>query len=373
MAQARSNGTGSLAHSRRAPLPPTPCLAVDRDVLDRNISRLANFAAGAGLTLRPHVKTHKCPQIAHRQLAAGAVGICVATIGEAEVFVDAGFTDVFIAYPIWVDSARARRLLALAERARIQIGADSHEGVEALARRLGASRGAVEVLVEIDSGHHRTGCAPGQAGEIAAAAQRAGLSVQGVFTFPGHGYRPGAADQAARDESLALRLAAASFDATGQRCDVRSGGSSPTATLSDNSALTEIRPGVYVFGDAQQLELGRCEYSDLALTALATVVSRRRNHIVLDAGSKILGADRPDWTTGFGRLADYLEARVIALSEHHATVEFPDSVALPELGSVLRVVPNHVCAAVNLVDELNVFADSECIDQWPVCARGANS
>jgi D-serine deaminase-like pyridoxal phosphate-dependent protein len=143
----------------------------------------------------------------------------------------------------------------------------------------------------------------------------------------------------------------------------------------------ETRPGVYVFHDAQQIELGTCGFAEVALTALATVVSRRVGQVVLDAGSKVLGADRPDWASGFGRLADHPEARITALSEHHATVGFPAGSPLPELGSTVRVVPNHVCAAVNLANELivvtggralDVVAGGGALDRWPVAARGAN-
>jgi len=134
-----------------------------------------------------------------------------------------------------------------------------------------------------------------------------------------------------------------------------------------------MRPGVYVFNDAQQWELGTCGPEAVALTVAATVVSRRPGRVVLDAGSKALGADRPAWTTGFGRLLDAPAARVVALSEHHATVTWPDGERLPDLGEVLRVVPNHVCAAVNLADELVVAAGGEQVDTWRVAARGANS
>jgi D-serine deaminase-like pyridoxal phosphate-dependent protein len=155
--------------------------------------------------------------------------------------------------------------------------------------------------------------------------------------------------------------------------DVLSGGSTPTALFTDAESVTEMRPGIYVFNDAQQLELGTCSLGDIALTVAATVVSRAGGRVVLDAGSKVLGADRPAWTTGYGRLADHPHARVSALSEHHATVTWSESCAPPELGEVLRVVPNHVCAAVNLADELVVMAGRTMVDRWPVAARGANN
>jgi D-serine deaminase-like pyridoxal phosphate-dependent protein len=342
---------------------PTPYDRVDLEVLDRNIARMATLASGLGVGLRPHAKTHKCLPIARRQLDAGAVGLTVATVAEAEVFTAGGCTDVFIAYPLWIDSARGARLRALTERASMRVGVDSALGAEQVARHAGP---AVEVLVEVDSGHHRSGVAPSSVLEVAAAAERAGLTVRGVFTFPGHGYDPIRRADAAREEAAALR--AHGFDA-----EVVSGGSTPTAALTDGTAVNEIRPGVYVFNDAQQLELGAYDAADVALTVVATVVSRTDGRMILDAGSKVLGADRQPWATGFGRLPDIPDARVTALSEHHATVVLPPGTAVPALGSRVAVIPNHVCTAVNLADELVVTQAGSIVDTWRVAARGANT
>jgi D-serine deaminase-like pyridoxal phosphate-dependent protein len=349
----------------------TPCLVVDRDVLESNLAAMASHARDLGVALRPHAKTHKCVEIARRQLALGAVGLTVATVGEGEVFADAGFADLFIAYPLWADGVRGRRLRALAERVALRVGVDSTEGVEVLARVLAGTE--AEVVVEVDSGQHRTGVAPALAGEVAAAAQRCGLRVAGVFTFPGHGYDPDQREQAAAEETQALQEAAAALRGAGVGAGLRSGGSTPTAALLEPGTLNELRPGVYAFNDAQQVELGAAAWESVALTAAATVVSRHGRNIVLDAGSKVLGADRPAWTTGYGRLLDHPHARLIALSEHHATAAFPEDASLPELGSAVRVVPNHVCASVNLADVLVVTAAGAVVDQWLVAARGRNT
>ncbi|WP_244928169.1 alanine racemase [Nocardioides sp. W7] len=349
--------------------PRTPYLRVDVERLTANLARVANRATAAGVALRPHAKTHKSPEVARLQLDAGAVGLTVATIGEAEVFVDAGCPDVFVAFPLWVDSEAASRLRALAERAVVAIGVDSLTGAEQAARLLAGS--GVEALVEVDCGHHRSGVRASDAGPVALAAARAGLVVRGVFTFPGHSYAPDALTSAAADESAALAEAAASLRSAGLEVRLLSGGSTPSLDASDLGLLTELRPGVYAFGDAQQWELGVSDPADIALTCRTTVVSHAGGRLVLDAGSKALGADRAPYATGWGRLPAYDDARVVLLSEHHAVVDLAGA-TLPPLGSVVDLVPNHVCAAVNLHDTLWARR-SGSLEPWPIAARGRNS
>jgi D-serine deaminase-like pyridoxal phosphate-dependent protein len=354
---------------------PTPALVVDLDRVTANIRSMAGRAGERGLVLRPHAKTHKSPAIATMQVQAGAVGITVATIGEAEVFTSAGITDLFIAYPLWLDRERAIRLNTLAERATVRFGIDSAEAGAAAARALGGAVESLEVLVEIDSGQHRTGVSPRRAGELAAALERIGLRVAGAFTFPGHSYAPGSRTSAAHDEQTAMQQAAASMTAAGIPPRLLSGGSTPTAVFSDSAVLDEIRPGVYVFNDSQQWELGSCGTADIAAWVSATVVSRTGRRVVTDAGSKAMGADRAEWATGYGRLLDDPAARVVALSEHHATIEFADAAAAPEPGSAVRIVPNHICTTVNLADEYIVVSGTDghrVVDRWPVAARGRN-
>jgi D-serine deaminase-like pyridoxal phosphate-dependent protein len=347
---------------------PTPHLVVDADVLEANVASMAAFARDRGVALRPHAKTHKSPRVAELQLSAGATGLTVATVSEAEVFGEAGCTDLFVAYPLWVDAARGARLRSLTEGVSLVVGTDSVEGARALATHVpGAS-----VLIEVDSGHHRSGVLPNDAGALAEVALHAGLEVRGVFTFPGHSYSPGVGLDVAGQESTALRTAATSLSQHGIEPIVVSGGSTPSVAGADADVLTELRPGVYVFGDAQQWELGTTPPSAIALTCLATVVSHAGGRVVLDSGSKVLGADRPPWTTGWGRLLDHPDARIELLSEHHAVVDWAGG-PLPQLGSRLRVVPNHVCNAVNLADELVVVRGSAVEDVWPVSARGANT
>ncbi|WP_395695431.1 alanine racemase [Nocardioides sp.] len=346
---------------------PTPYLRVDTARLRANVARAAERAAAARVGLRPHAKTHKCVEVARLQLAAGAAGLTVATTGEAEVFAEHGVEDLFVAYPLWPDAGVARRLRNLAGRVDLAVGVDSVEGAHRLGSTLAGA--GLAVLVEVDSGQHRTGVPPADAGAVAAAAAEAGLAVRGVFTFPGHAYAPAAGATGAADEAAALATAVASFRDAGLEPDVVSGGSTPTleSSLAGPGVLTELRPGVYVFGDAQQWELGSTGPEDVALTCRSTVVSHTGGRVVLDAGSKVLGADRPPWASGWGRLPAYPAARVVQLAEHHAVVDLAGA-PLPPLGARVDVVPNHVCAAVNLADVL--WADDT--EPWPVAARGRN-
>lgn len=357
----------------------TPYLVIDEQLLESNLAAMADHARQLGVALRPHAKTHKSVEIARRQLAHGAVGLTVATVSEAEVFADAGLDDLFIAYPIWAEGPRASRLRALAGRVRLRVGIDSIEGARMLAQATagGEHPAPIAVAVEVDSGHHRTGVAPDQAGIVAAAADEYGLTVDGVFTFPGHSYAPEARATAAHDEAQALEIARESLLGLGLACPVVSGGSTPSADAAEGRArggvLTELRPGVYPFFDAQQWELGTAGPGRIALTAVATVVSARGARVVVDLGNKVLGADRAGYATGFGRLPAVPAARVVALSEHHATIEFESAEAAPAVGARVRVAPNHVCAAINLADELVVERAGAELAVWPVDARGANT
>lgn len=359
--------------------PTTPALVVDLDTLDRNIARMAEAASLAGLALRPHAKTHKCPQIAERQIAAGAVGLTVATIGEAEAFAAGGAVDLFIAYPLWLDDGKRERLAKLvAEVSRVRIGVES---IESARRIVGTGAG---VVIEIDSGHHRTGVRPADAGRLARAVSELGLDVEGVFTFPGHGASHAAdatpaevREQAALDQVTALAEAAASLREVGIEPLIVSGGSTPTATLAasgNGGRINELRPGVYVFNDAAQVVLGSCDIEDVALGAATTVVSvPAADRFVVDAGSKVLGADPNAWSQSYGLLPAYPGAKVIQLSEHHAVVQLPDGETAPRHGERVVLVPNHVCNAVNLGAELVIAQDGEYVDTWPVTARGTNT
>lgn len=345
---------------------PTPYLTIDVDILDANLRDMQQYCDERGVALRPHAKTHKMIEIADRQLEFGARGLTVATIGEAECFAEAGVTDIFIGYP--VVTATPERLRALASRCLLTIGVDSPEAIARL-----ADIGGLRALVEIESGLRRTGVEPAAAGELATRAAAAGLIVDGVFTFPGHSYVPGGAAHAATDEANALAEAAESLRAAGFRCEVVSGGSTPSARHSDAAVITETRPGVYALNDAQQVALATVTADQVAVAIRTTVISApTTDRFVLDAGAKTIAADRPAYVTGHGSLPEFPGAVIDRIWEHHAVVDATHASSRPRIGDVVELVPNHICTAINLADEVIVVQGGAEVDRWRVAARGRN-
>ena len=344
----------------------TPAAVVDVHRLERNLARMAVAADAAGVALRPHAKTHKSVHVGRLQLSNGAIGLTVATLAEAELFAAAGCPSVFIAYPLWAGSGdRGARLAALRDLTDLRVGVDSLEA----AARLAAAVPGLKVLVEVDSGQHRSGVGPDKVAALAAACLMLGLDVIGAFTHPGHAYTaPADVPRAARDERAALAAAGAALADVVDGDPVLSGGSSPTAAAGIGTPLTEVRPGTYVFGDRQQMHLSGLKEEDIALVVAARVVSvPRPGEAVLDAGSKALSSDRPSWLPGHGLILEAPEATIGVLSEEHAVVR--GLATRLAVGDLVRVIPNHVCTVVNLTSELLVVCDGQVTERWPVGAR----
>jgi D-serine deaminase-like pyridoxal phosphate-dependent protein len=350
----------------------TPAVVVDLTRVEANIERLQAELDARGIALRPHAKTHKSIAIGRMQLAAGARGLTLGTLGEAEVFVAAGIEDVFLAYPIWAEGGKAARLRALHDAApRFRIGADSVGGVERLAAAVrGASR-PLSVMIEVDPGNLRTGVAsPEVAVEVARAARAGGLIVQGVFSHGGHSYRPDAAAIAGADEVRALGAAAEALESAGFQVETISAGSTPTMLTAAAGRVNEMRAGTYVLGDRQQWWLGAIGAEGCSTAVAATVVSVFDDRLVLDAGAKSLTKDRADWIEGYGGIVGYPQLVIDRLSDYHGVVEVPRGADRPRLGAVVAVIPNHICPVIDLFDTfLAVDADGNA-EVWPVDARG---
>lgn len=353
---------------------PTPAVLVDLDVLERNLERMAEAARRHGARLRPHAKTHKVIEIARLQIGAGAVGLSLAKASEAEVFADAGFDDLFLAYPV-VGVGKAPRLLALSERARLAVGVDSREGAQALGEAFRAAGRRLDVMLKVDVGFGRVGVLPEQALPLALrVAETPGLRLRGLFTHAGQAYAAATPEEVAavgRHEGRTLAAVAAEVRAAGLSVEEVSVGSTPTARHAlAVPGVTECRPGNYVYHDASQVRLGTCTSEDCALTVLATVVSvPAPGRAVLDAGSKTLSSDplrpRPG---GYGLLLGR-RARIERLSEEHAVVALQEGESF-RVGERVRVLPNHACVVSNLHDRVLGVRGGRVEVAFPVAARG---
>lgn len=350
----------------------TPAPIVLIDVVQRNIERMQGFAAEHDLGVRPHVKTHKCVEIGRLQVDAGAVGITAGNVGEAEVFAAAGFDDIFLAYPIWPAGTKGERIRRLAETTRLRVGVDNVAAIEALAEAMGDEPGHLQVVVEVDCGARRSGAPPEVAGTLALTARKRGLVPVGVYTYPGHGGTSShARERAAQDQHSALVTAVRSFADAGVTAEVVSAGSTPTAEFSTSSLITEIRPGEYVFCDLDNLRLGACTDDRIALFVAATVVSDWiPDQVIVDVGTKALGREG-NQERGYGGIVGGVNAVLSRLNEYHGFVSVPPGSPIPSVGTVVPVVPNHVCPVVNSFEELVVTdADGAMLQRWPVAARG---
>jgi D-serine deaminase-like pyridoxal phosphate-dependent protein len=351
----------------------TPCLVIDLDRVEANITRLQAELDSAGVALRPHFKTHKLVPIARMQLEAGAAGITTGTLGEAEVLADAGIDDIFVAYPVWAAGPKGARLRSLHERVRLAVGIDSADGARALAAAARGTARPLDVLVELDAGIRRTGVAsPDEAVRVATAARATGLRVRGVFTHGGHSYAgPDAAATAAADEVRVLTEAADALADAGIDVETQSAGSTPTRIAAARPGVTEIRAGTYVLNDHQQVVLGSAAGGDVAAHVAATVVSRPApDRAVLDAGAKSLTKDRAEYLAGFGFVAAYPDAVLDRVFDYHGRLVATDGSPLPELGDVVMVAPNHVCPVVDLFDEAVIVRGGHVVDRWRVDGRG---
>ena len=339
----------------------TPAAVVDAERLENNLGRWQVHCNLHGLANRPHVKTHRCVEIAHRQLALGAVGITCQKLGEAETMADAGCSDILVAFNI-VGVSRLERLHRLLQRVALTVSVDDAAVLPGLAEAATDGSRELGVLVDCDTGLGRTGVHdPEAAADLAVAVDRHdGLRFDGFLTYPA----PAAARTflaAAVDSARRRGLEPAIVSAGGTASMWESGTLRPT--------VTEYRAGVYAFNDRSTIAAGAAALDDVALTVHATVVSRpTQDRAILDAGSKALTSDLgPD--AGFGLMLEAPNSVIVKLNEEHAYVALAREDRL-ELGQRVRVVPNHACVVVNLFDELVVTRNGHVEATWRVDARG---
>jgi D-serine deaminase-like pyridoxal phosphate-dependent protein len=361
----------------------TPVVLVDSSRVKRNIDRAQAIADRLGVHLRPHAKTHKSPEIARWQIDRGAVGICCAKLGEAEVFADAGIADIRLPFP--VNPSNASRVVALMERASMSIIVD-HLGVSrAWSDAMLHAGKTLDVLVKVDVGFHRCGIQPDErsADFVKAVASLEGLRLRGLLSHAGHSYLATSNDElhaiAVHEIELLLNVQDRCTRA-GIAIDELSVGSTPTLRFNASlSGPTELRPGNYVYFDRTQVGLGSATLEDCALTVLAAVVSKPApDRIILDCGSKTLTSDtargfsaQPGYGAVLTRDGTGIDGDLVIerLSEEHATVRAAAGTPL-EPGDRVHILPNHSCVVANMVDDARLVEGDDVIGALAVSARG---
>ncbi|HKA74824.1 MAG TPA: DSD1 family PLP-dependent enzyme [Xanthobacteraceae bacterium] len=364
----------------------TPAALVDEACMMRNIARMQRRMATHGVRLRPHVKTPKCTEVARRQQAAGASGITVSTLKEAEEFFAAGFADVL--YAVCIAPAKLDRVLALRRRGcALTVLVDSVVAAEAVVDRGRAEHHAFDVMIEVDTDGHRSGVKPDDAAllDIGTVLQRGGATLKGVMTHAGSSYAldtPDALRAMAEQERSGCVRAAERLRAAGLPCAEVSVGSTPTALSARHlDGVTEVRAGVYVFFDLVMVNVGVCALQDVALSVLATVIGHQpdKGWAIVDAGwmamSRDRGTQRQKIDYGYGAVCDVngrpLDGLVMAeANQEHGIVARRDGVADPAIagrfpiGTQLRILPNHACATATQFPEYRVIAQGGATPTW---------
>jgi len=366
----------------------TPAVLIDRARALRNIDRMQAAATAAGVRLRPHTKTHKSPIVARWQLERGAVGICCAKLGEAEVLApqlqagQSGKPDIRLPYPL--NPANAARVVALLDQATLSFIVDHPAVARQWSDAMVRAGRQVDVLVKVDVGFHRCGIDPAATGAVAMIAGVAalpGLRLRGLLSHAGHTYHAHSEDelrQMAEAEASTMSELVARCRAAGIVIEEVSAGATPPARFSlRQDGFTEYRPGNYVYFDRTQVSLGAAALDDCALTVLARVVSKpTADRIVLDSGSKTLSNDGARGfapAPGYGTILRDGEPDhtlvIERLSEEHATVKASLGTTPLEPGDLVRIIPNHSCVVSNLVDRAWLI-DGEMVEPLPIAARG---
>jgi len=354
----------------------TPALLVDMDRLAGNISRAADYAAERGFRLRPHTKTHKTPEVGRMQLDAGAVGLTVAKVGEAEVMLDSGAQDLLLAYPVW-GAKKLERLVEVAKRVRVSVSLDSVEVAQALsdaARQAGLTFG---VLVEENVGMDRTGLPPG-AGLVGlgqSVEEMPGLDLLGLHFYPGHVWPPDeGSDALFQRAGELLAQACDDFRKSGLSLEIVSGASTPTLFRSHEMPdLNELRPGTYVFNDCDMVASGFCGWDDCAASVLVTVVSTPRpGFAIVDGGTKTFSSEPipGQGETSWGRVVEDPAVKFYTKNEEHGYLDLREADLDVKIGDRLHIIPNHICVAVNLHEKMYGIRGETVEHAWTVAARG---
>jgi D-serine deaminase-like pyridoxal phosphate-dependent protein len=354
----------------------TPALVIDIDIAERNLARVADYARDHNLRLRPHTKTHKIPKLGRRQLDLGAAGLTVAKTTEAEVMLAAQPSDLLIAYPV-IGKAKLDRLMRIAATTDVTVALDSEFAATELSAAAAAHGRRIGVLTEFDAGLHRVGVSPRE--ELLALVKRVsslpGLEFRGLTFYPGHikDLRSGAEQVMAELEGV-VSSAVEILKKNGFAVPIVSGGSTPTLFESHRArSMNEIRPGTYIFNDRNTLACGACAVDDCAASIVTTVVSTAvSGQIIIDGGSKTFSSDRCAVAEepGFGLFPELPGAILTKMNEEHGFVDVRETGQKLSPGDRVRVIPNHICVAVNLHEQIYAVRGNDVVETWRVEGRG---
>lgn len=342
----------------------TPAVVIDLDKVEANIARLQAACDAAGIANRPHIKTHKSPELARLQREAGARGITCQKLGEAEVMADGGLDDILISYNI-LGEEKLGRLGHLQRRVRMIVAADNPVTIAGLPQAAEIAGRDLEVVVECDTGRQRAGVeTPAEAVELARLiAGSKGLRFAGLMMYP--------PEDGWERTQVFLDTANAGLRAAGLEAGMVSTGGSPNVPhIGKLKGSTEHRAGTCIFNDLMQVAAGVASVDDCALSVYATVVSRAApERGILDSGSKTLTSDTGG-LEGHGLILEYPSAKIAKFAEEHGFLDLSASNERPVVGEVVRIVPNHVCVVVNMVDRLITVRGDKLVGELPVAARG---
>src|SRR5579872_2763862 len=353
----------------------TPALIIDLDIMERNLRRMAEYTGRHGLRLRPHTKTHKIPALARRQIDLGAAGLTIAKVGEAEVMLGANPPDLLLAYPI-VGRHKLDRLMEVAKKAPVTVSLDSEVVARQLSDAAHAAQVEIGVLAEVDAGLGRVGVPPSAIVALAQSiAKLPSLRFRGIAFYPGHVKSLDDDGLRALDAlSALLSGVVGDLKQAGLAPEIVSGGSTPTMFHSHEIAeLNEIRPGTYIFNDRNTVLSGACGFEDCAASILATVVSTaKRGQMIIDGGSKTFSSDRPSSGSevSFGHLVEAPEAVFTKMNEEHGFVDISRVQRDFAVGDRVRIVPNHICVAMNLHECVYGIRGGVVEQSWRVEGRG---
>ena len=342
----------------------TPCAVIDLDIIKKNILRAQKICDLAGVANRPHIKTHKSPLLAKMQIDAGARGITCQKLGEAEVMAEAGIDDILIATNI-LGAAKSGRLANLQKRLPLKVCADNQISLREYSIAAKAANRPLDVLIECDTGQKRAGVEkPKEAARLIQLILKDNwLKFTGLLYYPPlNGWE----DTQVFHNSLTKMLDDLKVEAK----IISTGGTPNFANIGKLTGATEHRAGTCIFNDMMMVEDGFAQITDCAFRVFTSVVSRANDDRgILDAGSKTLTSDTGG-LQGYGYITEYPEAKIIKFSEEHGFLNLMDCTKKPTVGEIVSVVPNHVCVAVNMVDQLVVVQNKRVMKTIPVAARG---